>query len=84
MPKTQEVEVSPPSQSDLTNLLKDFSAVIQRNLTTLFETHHDHLIVATTPAEDVGVVGDIWLYDDGSVQRLYVKYSSGWKKFNTD
>lgn len=77
----QKTQVSPPSKNDFDNLLKDFSAILQRNLEDLFEVSHDHSVIAAVPGVYDGNAQDILLFDNGTNQYLYVKFPSGWKRF---
>lgn len=74
MATTQEFPVSPPGPED--GKLTDFSEVIQRNASRLFDLSHEHPVRLTTPtvAElSIGVPVTVLI---GSTYYLYVKVSS--------
>lgn len=82
MAKTDQVaQIAPPSEADLKNCLKDYSATIQRAFEQVFIKLHDVLEVSSVPSSTDGNVGDIYMYDNGTNQYLYVKFASGWKRF---
>lgn len=77
MAKTQERPMAAPSEDD--RELKDYTAVLQLNLESLFGDAHDHTPRSAAPSVNDGRPGDVWPVDDGSgTVRLYFKTKSGW------
>jgi len=54
-------------------------AVIQRNLSDLFQFAHTHDTSSTPPSDADGNIGDILLINTGNNYYLYAKFSVGWK-----
>ncbi len=77
----QITKLAPPSKADMDNLLQDYTSIIQRVFEQLFIKVHDIIEVATVPADTEGNVGDMYLFNDGTNQYLYVKFTTGWKRF---
>jgi len=74
----QSEPISPPILNDR-DTLDDFSAVIQRNIEDLFELAHKHRYRTSAPSSNEGDVGDIYLVEESSTFKVYVKFPSGWK-----
>lgn len=74
----QRQPISPPRPEDRESLV-DYSSVAQDSYVQLFEVAHRHTIRTTAPAENEGKVTDIFLVEDGSTFKLYVKFTTGWK-----
>jgi hypothetical protein len=78
MAKTQERPMSAPAASDK-ETLRDYTAVLQLNLESLFDHAHDHTVRSSAPLATDGRQGDMWPVDDGSgAVKLYFKTKSGW------
>lgn len=78
MAKTQPSKIAAPGARDKDSL-KDYTAVIQEQFNSLFESAHDHLPRATVPTANEGAVGDI--IPVATVEGgyyAYVKLISGW------
>jgi len=74
----QASPVVPPRPTD--RLLKDFSQIIQGNLLTLFQNAHVHKVVSAAPTAQDGLVGDLYIFDDGTHVHLLTKTAHGWYK----
>lgn len=72
----QNEPVAPPTLKD--EGLKDFAAVIQRNLEELFVLAHQHGVRVTFPGATDGAASDIVTVDDGTDVYILVKTSRGW------
>lgn len=74
----QSSPVVPPLPSDRS--LTGFSQIVQNSMQTLFLAAHIHEVVSTVPNSRTGIVGDIYLFDDGTNIYLYIKTSRGWAR----
>jgi hypothetical protein len=74
MATTQEFPVSPPGPED--GKLQDFSEVIQRNVSRLFDLSHEHPVRTTVPTVNELSIGvPVTVFIDPTYY-LYVKVSS--------
>ena len=71
MPLSQPQRVVPPVPSD-TRLL-DFSQGVQLNLSSLFNSAHNHTVQSVAPAAKAGNLGDIYIVNLSGTVYLYVK-----------
>lgn len=78
---SQNIQIVPPNDPELGKKLQDMSAGIQGNMDDLYNAAHTHDQIGTVPSDTDGSVGDIELVDTGTNQYLYVRFSSGWKRF---
>jgi len=74
----QSSPIVPPLPSD--TRLSNFSQVIQSSFLSLFQAAHIHQVISTVPNSRTGIVGDVYLFDDGTNIYLYIKTSRGWAK----
>jgi hypothetical protein len=77
MAKTQKRSVNPPGPSDR-ELLTDYSSTIQLTLDDLHQAAHDHLVLASNPAENDGAIQTFSVVDNGTSVYLVVKTKRGW------
>jgi len=72
----QPAIVASPDRSDAG--LISYSQTLQGNLKELFQVAHEHRRITSVPKVNDGAIGDIYIFDDGTNIRLYVKTSRGW------
>lgn len=72
----QAALIAQPDKSD--SGLISYSQTIQGNFKDLFQLAHDHRRITSVPKTNDGAIGDIYIFDDGTNIRLYVKTSRGW------
>lgn len=77
----QPTFVSPPLTIDVSTL-RDYTAVIQKNLQTLYASAHTHKFQTTAPATSDGNVGDTLIVQLGTSPYLYIKFPDplNWKR----
>lgn len=74
MATSQQFPVSPPGPED--GKLQDFSEVVQRNVSRLFDLSHEHPVRTTVPTISELSVGNPVTVLIGSTYYIYVKVSA--------
>lgn len=78
MSLSQQTPVVPPTPQD--KELVDFSSIIRRNLSTLFQAAHFHVggsgVLTTPPTQNQGAVGDILIGVVAGSAYIYFKTDS--------
>lgn len=78
--RKQQFPVSPPLSID-TNSLRDYTSIVQKNFTQLFQDDHTHDHLTAVPTSSQGSLNDIKLVTTSAGDFLYVKFPDGWKRF---
>jgi hypothetical protein len=74
MSTRQTYNVTPPTPEDST--LQDFSEVVQRNVSTLFDLSHTHPVRTTVPTVNELEIGTPVTVLTGGTYYIYVKVST--------